>query len=316
MAALLCGQEAAPIRVPVRLVLVPTLVFSATGQVVSGLEARNFSLFDNGVQQKFELQTDISRPSVAVVIQVNSAVSEYLPFVRKAGSLLDSLLIGEGGRSAILTYSDEVQVVKPFGDADSSNVLKKLTAHGYGSRMLDAGMQAVNLLKEEPVNRPRVLLFIAQPAESGDQSSLAALRESAARANVSIHSLTLPLIGRKFVAETFSVTAKGHDELGGFVASADLRKLVPALRKARKEAAGNDPLSVLASGTGGMQIHFRRQAQLENGLIAIGAAIRSSYVLTYMPRSSDPGFHKLLVAVDVPQAKVYTRPGYWRDSNE
>jgi hypothetical protein len=63
LAARLCGQEAAPIRVPVRLVLVPTLVFSATGQVVSGLEARNFSLFDNGVQQKFELQTDISRPS-------------------------------------------------------------------------------------------------------------------------------------------------------------------------------------------------------------------------------------------------------------
>jgi hypothetical protein len=100
------------------------------------------------------------------------------------------------------------------------------------------------------------------------------------------------------------------------MASADLRKLVPALRKARKEAVGNDPLSVVASSTGGMQIHFRRQAQAQNGLIAIGTAIRSSYVLTYVPRSSDPGFHKLIVAVNVPQAKVYTRPGHWRDSDE
>jgi VWFA-related protein len=316
LATLLYCQEPAPIRVPVRLVVVPTLVFGANGRIVSGLDAQDFSLFDNGVSQKFELQTDISPPSVAIAIQANSVVSEYLPMMSKIGTLLDSLLVGEGGRSAILTYGDEIEVLKPFGEADSSVAMKNLAAHGYDSHMLDAGMEAVSLLKQELQNRPRVLLFIGQAADSGSGASLSAVRDSAARADVSIHCLTLPIIGKKFVAETFSVAAKGHDELGGFAASADLMKLVPALRKAGKEAAGEDPFSVLVSGTGGTEIHFRRQTQLENGLIAIGTAIRSSYVLTYQPRSSDPGYHRLLVVVDVPHSKGYSRPGYWRDRDK
>ena len=35
------------------------------------------------------------------------------------------------------------------------------------------------------------------------------------------------------------------------------------------------------------------------------------YLLSYYAGSAEPGYHALKVEVDVPGAKVYSRPGYW-----
>jgi len=68
--------------------------------------------------------------------------------------------------------------------------------------------------------------------------------------------------------------------------------------------------SLLTIATGGIQLHFRRQNQLENAIIGLGDALRSRYFLSYRPDRYDPGYHKIAVRVDVPAAAVYARPGY------
>jgi VWFA-related protein len=305
------AQEAdAPIRVPVRLVLVPTLVFSPEGTVVSGLETKDFSVLDNGIPQNIELQSENTPPSVAVAIQTNEAVSDYLPFVKRTGALVENLLVCEEGRLAVLTYNNDVTVIKPFGSGDGSAAMKKIETRGTNAHMVDAGLKAVSLLKQEERSRPRVLLLIGQPEDFGSEAKLASLQKSAEEENVTIHCLALPTAGKKFVAETFSLRGKNEDR-GGFEASADLTKLVPALRRAGRRSAGEDAFSLLARATGGTQIGFRKQEQLENGLIALGTAIRSQYLLTYAPRSDEAGYHRLSVTVDVSGDKVYSRPGYW-----
>lgn len=302
------SPEGSTIRVPVRLVPVPTLVFSPNGQVVSGLEAHDFTVRDNGAEQRIELQDAVSPPSVVVVIQSNSAVNDYLGFIRKTGSLVDTLLVGEGGRSAIVSYGDQVKVVKTLGTGDCTSALRNLQVQGTGAHMLDAGMEAVQLLSaEEPVH-PRILLFVGQPQDDGSSAGLDALKEKAARANVAIHCLTLPLATRKFIGETFSISGKDGR---GISAGVNMIKLVPVLQKGAKRAERSDPFSILAATTGGTQIGFRKQDQLENALIAMGTVIRSSYLLFYTPSNSDPGYHHVSVAVDKQQDRVYSRPGYW-----
>lgn len=299
-----------PIRVPVRLVSVPTLVLSPQSRVVNGLAAKDFVVRDNGFVQKVQLQTDGAPPSIVIAIQSNAAVTDYVSFVRKTGTLIESLLLGEGGRAAVLSYADNVKVIEPFGTNDLPGAMRNVNTQGTGSRMVDAGMKAVNLLKNEDRTRPRFLLFIGQSEDSGSEAKLPDLEKSAEAESVTIHCLTLPVMGQRFVADTFSLRGKPEDR-GGFVASADLTKLVPAMRKVKRRASAEDPFSVLASATGGTQIHFRKQTQLENGLIAMGTAIRSSYLLTYPPSSTDAGYHKIAVSVDIPGDQVYSRPGYW-----
>jgi hypothetical protein len=177
--------------------------------------------------------------------------------------------------------------------------------------MIDAGLRAIALLRERTGPRSRVLLFIGQPMDNGSSAKLAVLEAQAERENVQIYALTLPIFGKSFVSDAFTLQGFGSQWYkGGYEASVELTRAVPALRRAGRVGAGRDPFSLLTVATGGLQIHFRKQKQLENAIIAMGDALRSRYVLSYAPDPDNIGYHKIAVHVDIPGTTVYARPGY------
>src|SRR5205085_11098975 len=112
----LFGQAPSPmpnIRVPVRLVTAPTLVFSKEGHLIPNLQRGDFRVFDNGQPQIAILDTVSTAISVAIIVQVSQDVRVYLPYVRKAGSVVESLLLGESGEIVVIAYSDDIATVKP-----------------------------------------------------------------------------------------------------------------------------------------------------------------------------------------------------------
>ena len=228
------AQSPTVIRVPVRLVTAPTLVFSREGRLLHALRTRDFQLSDNGAPQKITLES-LSRPlSIAIVAQVNQDVRQYVPFIAKTGSAFDALLVGESGESALVAYNGDVSVLKDFG-GDMQPALRKITARGRQARLIDAGMRAIALLKERPANRDRILLFIGQPVDRGSESALEDLRAAAGRENVSIHALTLPQSGKAFVSDTFSLRGLSSSaDRGGFQADIDLARLITVLDRGRE----------------------------------------------------------------------------------
>jgi hypothetical protein len=98
LAALIGAQQIPTIRVPVRLVSLPTLVFSAENRLIPGLRAVDFRVLDNGRPQAIALDTSTTPISVALAIQANMDVREYVPFIAKAGSVVDALLAGESAK--------------------------------------------------------------------------------------------------------------------------------------------------------------------------------------------------------------------------
>ena len=148
--------------------------------------------------------------------------------------------------------------------------------------------------------------------DSGSQATLAVLKESAEKENVAIHALVLPEFGKAFVSDTFSLQGLSSSaDRGGFKAGADLGKLISVLDRSSNAEVGTDPFSILAAATGGTELHFRKQRQLEDAIVAIGIDLRSAYLLSYYPNSQEAGYHTVKVQVNVPGAKVYARPGYW-----
>jgi VWFA-related protein len=296
----LAGQEMPTIRVPVRLVTLPTLVLAGDGRVIAGLERSDFRVFDNERLQKTSLDTVSTPGSVAVAVQVSRDVREYTRFIAKVGSTVDALLVGERGQAAVIAYNDDIAVLKEFGAGDVRSALRRISAGGRKARMYDAGVRAIDLLKNRPRGRARILLFIGQPADAGSEHSLDELREQAERENVTIYALTLPIIGKSFASDTFSPRGP------------NLGRLMPSLAR-RSVAENGDPFSNLSAETGGTQLHFRKQSELEEGIAIVGVELRSSYVLSYRPGGSEGGYHKVRVEVDVPGARAYTRPGYrWK----
>jgi hypothetical protein len=147
--------------------------------------------------------------------------------------------------------------------------------------------------------------------ENGSRATIELLEHLAEQENVQIYALTLPVLNKTFVSNSFSLQGFGSQWYkGGYEASINLTKAVPALRRASKASAHADPFSLLTAATGGIQLHFRKQRQLEDAIIGLGDALRSRYFLSYRPDRDDPGFHKIAVRVDRPGSIVYTRPGY------
>ena len=297
------------IRVPVRLVSVPTLVFSNDNRLILSLQVRDFRVFDNGRRQNIALDSTYSSVAVAIAIQTNQDVREYLRFIPKMGSVFEALLVGESGEAAVITYADGVSVLKPFDGGDLASALHSLTAAGRSARMLDAGWRGLMLLRQRQSSRARFLILIGQPLDSGSETNLKALKDVAETNNVTVFAMTLPEVGKAFVSDNLSLSAA---ERGGFKASFNLGKLISVLSHSTESAAGTDPFSELTVATGGAQFHIRKQNEPEQAIAAIGIDARSAYQLSYSPSSNEIGYHSVKVEVNVPDAKVLSRPGYWR----
>ena len=267
----LVAQETPVIRVPVRLVAVPTLVYSRENRLIPGLKKGDFRVLDNGVPQALDLDTDDAPVSVVVAIQNNLDARAAVRYITKVGSVMEAHLVGATGRAAVLAYGGDIKQLKPFGSGDVGLAFRTISAKGgtKGSkmRMIDAGMEAIEMLKERPRTHARVLLFIGQASDRGSERGWAALEQQADRENVSIYALT----------------------------SSD---------------AKTGPLSPIIAATGGTELHFHEQGELENAIGTLGVELRSAYLLSYYPSSEEAGRHTISVEVAVPGARAYARPGY------
>ena len=311
------AQQVPTIRVPARLVSVPTLVLGQDNRVLVNLQVGDFRLFDDERPQEFQVDSSTTPLSVVVAVQANLDVREYLPFLSRVGSALDALLVGDGGESAALIYGDEVTLTKSFGAGDLGGTFRQLSPRGFHARATDAAVRALAMLRQRPATRTRVLLLIGQPADHGSEYSLEDLRRDALLDNVMVHALALPEIGKSFVSDTFSLRGLSSSnilERGGFKAGADLTRLIPALSRTAASAEKSDPFGTLTAITGGTLLHFRKQTQLEDAIAIVGLELRSLHTLSYKP-SGEPGYHALRVECTVSGTKTHARPGYWLTGN-
>jgi hypothetical protein len=247
------AQQPPTIRVPVRLVSVPTLVVSTQGKYISGLSLSDFRLADNGRPQSFKLDTDSVPISIVIAVQVDQDVRAYIPFIAQVGNLIDNSLTAVTGEAALIQYNDEISVTKPFGDLDLETEMRKISPSGHGTRMIDAGLRAIDLLKRRPGPRSRILLFIGQPIDSGSRTKLDVLQAQAEQDNVQIYAFTLPLFGKSFVSDSFALQGFGSQWYkGGYEASVELTRAVPALRRAGHARARSDPFSLITVATAGL----------------------------------------------------------------
>ena len=305
-------QEPPDVRVSVRVVTLPTLVFSKENHLIPNLQNGDFRVTDNGKPQDINVEPDYAPLSIALAVQTNHDVREYSRFIAKVGSVVDAMLVGESGESALITYNSEVQVAKPFDGADVQGVMRQISPSGTSARMIDAGLHAIRLLSHRPRTRTRILLFIGQSFDKGSKADVASLQRLAEQENVVIYALVLPQIGQAFVSDTFSLEGlSSRTQRGGFKVGVDLGNLVSVLNHSASGIAMSDPLSILTSATGGAQLHVRTQGQLESGLSIIGVETRSAYLLSFYPTSRQPGYHTVRVDVNVRGAKIFSRPGYW-----
>jgi VWFA-related protein len=187
------------------------------------------------------------------------------------------------------------------------------------------------MLRSRPSNRRRILLLIAETRDKGSEGKVRDALTDIQMNNVSVYSVD---ISRMIAGLTSKPPAPRPDTLppamhplpsnvpatpttvmqttGGQGNSASFIPLMVEIFNSTKAIFVDNPVEVFTKGTGGAEFSFAKQRALEDAINKIGEEIHSQYLLSYQPNNKDEGgFHEITVAVNRPDVKVRTRPGYW-----
>ncbi|MFM2124777.1 MAG: hypothetical protein RL328_1228 [Acidobacteriota bacterium] len=315
----LAGQD---IRSNVLNVQVPVTVLAKDGRPVGNLGPQDFKLFDNGVEQKFTLDTVDHPVSLVVAVQTNTAARKLLPVVQRAAPLLESLLTGTSGEVAILGFDSTVQTLLPFSTRaqDIRDTFAKLTVAGGQHRLDDAALEGIRLLNTRAPLRRKILILIGQPDGLGSAISTRQVFQQAELNGIMVYALgmklpdppgpvvegrnRLPPEARAPLPMGTMQTATTDVQNGNYAPTvAEMYEIVRGL-------IASSALETYAKMTGATQQNFSDQRQLETALQRIAREVRSQYLLTFAPASPTPGFHSLSVDVKAAKTDVRSRRAY------
>ena len=321
-------------RSTVDVVVAPVLVTNSSGDFVDGLDASQFHLFDNGKEQDIRVDVAFQPISLVIAIQSNSKVEAVLPQVRKIGSLIEPLVIGERGEAAVLAFDHRLEVKQDFTSdpLKVSEAVRKIQPGSSSSRMVDAVNRAVFMLRSRPANRRRVVLLISETRDFGSEGRAREALMAAQAYNVTLYAVdisrvvttimakpqpsrpnNLPPASRPMPASVPATPNTVQQTFGSDGGRAEFIPLMVELFRDVKAVFKDNPVELFTKGTGGSEYGFTRQRGLEDAIGRIGAELHSQYLVSYRPNNKEEGgFHEITVEITGKRdARAHTRPGYW-----
>lgn len=313
----------------VKEVMAPVTVTDKDGNIVNGLTPLDFRILDNGKLQKFTEDVAVHPISLVVAVQANAATEKILPQIRNVGSVFDNLVIGENGEMAVLAFDHRVQTMTPFtSDPDKIHTaFKNLKAGSWTSSLNDATMKGLNMLRNRPSNRRRILILISESRDNGSELHVRDVLTEAEFADVVIYTVDISHLLTSLTAtplpnRPINAPPGGINLPAGAVWTPTMERQMnqngnwtPVFKEifiAAKAIFVPNPLEVYTKYTGGREIPFFSRKGLEQAVADIGTELHSQYLLTYSPNNqNEAGFHEITVEVDKPGLKVRTRNGYW-----
>ncbi len=307
-------QSEGKIRVQSILVNEPVTVRDSKGQMVHNLEAGDFRVTDNGLEQEithFDLGGDAI--SLVVLVETSSRIDSVLPDLRKSGILLSQAVIGLNAEAAVVGFNDSVDKLQEFTTrADSiEKTMARLQEGTSGSRLYDAMALGVEMLSGRPKptaiqpGRRRELLVLAEADDKGSEAKLGAVLREAQLQNVTIWS-----VGLSTAHATLLNRAKMKPTDPGWGDNNLITVALWAVTNIRDGISGNS-LQIAAAATGGTPIATWKDRSMQSAIDAIGGELHSQYLLMYTPTGTDAaGYHEIKVEVDNVNLKVRSRAGY------
>jgi len=331
---LLRAQEPLPtVRSESSVVLVPTLVRTKAGEITYGLEAKDFVIEDDGIEQSVTLDESPEREltSLVVAIQVGRKASSqfkkrpdlslydrfYSEEERKdcrlrkrpcptaiggLGSMLEDFTNATNGEVALVTFDSSVHLFQDF-TKDARMLperLKKLTPGDNGAAILDAVRYSVNLLDARPGARRRVLLLISESRDHGSLTPVPEVLQQLAVSNALVCSLTFSPLRSEFV-----------EDLTALPSGEDFNLLIPleaSLGSLRKNVSVG-----VADVMGGESRKFKDKMTFDAAFASIANDIRGRYLLSFQPSHPKPGPHSIRVRLRDPRKDqvLKARSQYW-----
>jgi Ca-activated chloride channel family protein len=270
------------IRVDTTLVVIPVTVTDAQNRFVLGLEKKDFTLSEDGINQKLAQFAGENAPvSVGLLVDTSGSMGAKIDISRKAVAQFLKTM-DEHDEACLIEFSDRVQVAASFSKDANLIESKLLDVAPQGlTALLDAvsvGLQEMRKAK----NTRKALIIISDGGDNNSRYTAKEIKDLVRQADVQVYSMG--------VFDRF-----------------------PMLLLSAAEVSGPKLLSQLSEQTGGRAFSASSSSDLPVIATRIAIELRNQYVLAYVPlnRKKDGTYRH----VDV---KVRAEPGlsafkaHWR----
>ncbi|WP_213805066.1 VWA domain-containing protein [Granulicella sp. dw_53] len=324
------------------LVLVPALVTTKAGEPVFTLQAKDFVVTDDGVEQKISLEEDTGGEPLAlvVVIETGGSAVPQMDKYRGLGPLIEAVVGGVPHKVAVVEFDSEAGVSQNFTqDLDKvSSTIERMAEGDAGGAIFDGLGLAVEILAKQPPQYRRAILLISETIDHGSHLKADEALRTISDTNTAIYSLGFSSTRSQMKHETGEMLGSSEPgPPGGCMAddpNADpaakrnkatqaydcLSLLAPPLRLAKMAAIAarngfrqNVPETV-ARVSGGEYFKFSDLKGLERDLTRISNHMSNRYVLSFHPQAPHAGLHAIGVTLsEYKGVTVTARNGYWVD---
>jgi Ca-activated chloride channel family protein len=239
-------ESLSALKVEVRMVEIYAAVMDGK-KFVPGLQQSQFQVLENGRPQKIAAFEAQNTPlTMALLMDTTGSMQKALPFVKNAVMQLLTNLRPED-RIGLFSFTDQLQVLQPFGKEKSLAVKALLAAKAQGTTALFDALTQLSAEVLKVKGKKAILVFT-----DGDDNS-STLSESAAITNL-----------RRTGVPVYSV----------------------ALGNALKDKRLMKSLAEITISTGGLTFEVHHTDELEKVFAEIGADLQHLYYLGYYPENN------------------------------
>jgi len=321
------------------LVLVPALVRTKSGELVFTLTAKDFTITDDGIEERVTLEENTDGEPLALVIAVETGGSgaRQLDKYIHLATTIEAVVGNVPHKIAVVGFDSVPTLLQDFtSDLDVvDGAIRGLSPGNGGAAILDGLGFSIDLLRKQPPEYRRAILLLSETIDHGSHMKLREAVREISDTNTAIYSLGFSSSKSEIKGEASKLNNNEPGPPGGCMAkdpNADsdtnraaqtwecLSELAPPLRAAKMAVLltmnglrRNVPESV-AHLTGGEYFHFGNARSLESSLLTISNHVPNRYVLSFQPQSPHPGLHVIELRLkDHPSLVVTARRNYWAD---
>jgi VWFA-related protein len=291
------------------------LVKDQHGEIVYGLEAKDFVIEDDGIDQAIRLDEAPQGQPISLIVALQRGRRADYEFARMRGlkSMLDPIFALGTAKVALVEFDSQVNLTRPFTKDESliDGDLSSLQSGDNGAAILDAVSYSITQLKQEPDDRQRVLLLISEQRDHGSRAKIDAAVAAIGQSNTLMYALAFsPALSNILDTERGNNINEMHP---GPDLLAPLVMTVQAMRK-------NVPKTV-AEMTGGEYELFATQKKFDVRMNDFTNHLHNRYLLSFAPKNPHPGLHQLRVRLrdsnkkDFKNTTLLARTSYWAEGN-
>ena len=282
------ASASAQFKVDVHLVRLLVNVKNPAGDLVGSLDPKEFTVFDNGVEQTisvFERYT--TQPlSVALLVDTSGSTAKDLRYEVTSINKFLRALFGEGNEqdmASLYSFNDSATLLSAFTRRQKriEDQLRFLKPEG-GTSLYDALYFASRDLQGREGRHVIVVV-----TDGGDTTSIKKFKD-AVEAVQRADAVMYPIV------------------------------VVPITNDAGRNLGGEHALQTLASDTGGRWFDPTVGEQLDRAFADILRDLRSQYMIGYYPRGQTidaPRFHTVRVELKRADLRAFTRTGYYGEAS-